>query len=300
MMKSQYIPEFFPDHPGLLWYTGRMEHQVLIRKATGELESFNPEKLADSLRRAGADEASVEEITDEIESWLEDGVTTRKIYSRAHSLLSRHKKSASARYKVKQALMELGSSGYPFEHFVGELFKRQGYEVEVGQVLEGCSITHEMDVIATANGVQHLVECKHSQIQGKYVSIQTPLYVHSRVNDIVNKRRGEDAYRGLTFHGWVATNTRFSSDSMQYAAYYGLKLLGWDYPAGQGIKDLIEREKIFPITVLANLAVKHRDYLLENGVVTCTELRDRLDLLDVLEVPEKRRNALKRELEMLV
>ncbi len=277
-----------------------MKQQVLIRKATGELENFDPGKLADSLRRAGADESSVEEITESIETWLEDGVTTRKIYSRAHSLLSRHKKSASARYKVKQALMELGSSGYPFEHFVGELFKKQGYEVEVGQILEGCSITHEMDVIATANGVQHLVECKHSQMQGKYVSIQTPLYVHSRVNDIVNKRRGNDAYRNLTFYGWVASNTRFSSDSMQYANYYGLKLLGWDYPAGQGIKDLIEREKIYPITVLANLAAGNRDYLIESGVVTCNELKDHFDLLDVLDVPVKRRSALKRELELLL
>jgi len=276
------------------------EKTVLIRKATGELEPFDAEKLADSLRRSGADEEGVQEITGQIVTWLTDGVSTHAIYSRAHSLLARQKKSASARYKVKQALMELGASGYPFEHFVGELFRKQGFDVAVGQICEGCSITHEMDVIATKNKEQHLVECKHSQMQGKYVSIQTPLYVHSRVNDIVNKRRGEEAYNGLTFYGWVVTNTRFSNDSMQYAGYYGLKLLAWDYPAGRGIKDLIERDKIYPITVLSNLTVKNKEYLIENGVVTCGELYKSLDLLSVIEIPVKRKNALLRELEMLV
>lgn len=277
-----------------------MDRNVLIRKATGELEPFDPGKLADSLRRSGADETSVEEITASIESWLQDGVTTQKIYARAHSLLGKHKKSASARYKVKQALMELGSSGYPFEHFVGELFRKQGYEVEVGQILEGCSITHEMDVIATIDGVQHLMECKHSQMQGKYVSIQTPLYVHSRVNDIVNRRKNDEAFSGLSFYGWVVTNTRFSSDCMQYADYYGLKLLAWDYPAGNGIKDLVEREKMYPVTVLANLTARHKKYLIENGVVTCNELYRRLDLMDALDIPQKRRSALKKELESLI
>lgn len=277
-----------------------MEQNVLIRKATGELEPFDPGKLADSLRRAGADEASVEEITASIESWLQDGVTTRKIYARAHSLLGKHRKSASARYKVKQALMELGSSGYPFEHFVGELFRKQGFDVEVGQILEGCSITHEMDVIATADGVQHLMECKHSQMQGRYVSIQTPLYVHSRVNDIVNKRKGDTAFSGLTFYGWVVTNTRFSNDCMQYANYYGIKLLGWDYPTGNGIKDLVERERMYPVTVLSGLTARNKNYLVENGVVTCNELYRRLDLMDALDVPPKRRAALKKELESLI
>lgn len=277
-----------------------MEKNILIRKATGELEPFDPGKLADSLRRSGADEASVEEITESIQFWLQDGVTTRKIYARAHSLLGKHRKSASARYKVKQALMELGSSGYPFEHFVGELFRKQGFDVEVGQILEGCSITHEMDVIATANGVQHLMECKHSQMQGKYVSIQTPLYVHSRVNDIVNKRKEDDAFRGLAFQGWVVTNTRFSDDSMQYAAYYGLNLLGWDYPAGNGIKDLVEREKMYPVTVLTNLTARNKQYLVENGVVTCNELYRRYDIMDALDIPQKRRAALKKELESLI
>lgn len=276
------------------------EPPILIRKASGEVEAFERQKLAESLRRAGADEASITEITESIVDWLKDGVTTKRIYSHAYSLLTKHKKSASARYKVKQALMELGSSGYPFEHFVGELFKKQGYDVQVGQILQGCSITHEMDVIATSDHVQHLMECKHSQMQGKYVSIQVPLYVHSRVNDIVKKRREDEDYTGITFTTWVVTNTRFSNDSMDYAHYYGINLLAWDYPAGNGLKDLIERDRLYPITVLESLTVKNKDYLIDNGVITCNELFARSDLIDILDMPDKRRIALKKELTSLV
>lgn len=276
------------------------EAPILIKKASGEVEAFERKKLAESLRRAGADETSVTEITEAIVDWLKDGVTTKRIYSHAYSLLSKQKTAASARYKVKYALMQLGSSGYPFEHFVGELFKKQGYDVQVGQILQGCSITHEMDVIATSDHVQHLMECKHSKIQGRYVSIQVPLYVHSRVNDIVNKRLGDEAYTGITFTTWVVTNTRFSSDSMEYAKYYGLNLLSWDYPPGKGIKDLIEQEHLYPITVLESLTVKNKDYLIDHGVITCNELLDRIEVIEILDLSDKRRTALKKELSALV
>lgn len=273
---------------------------VFITKASGEVEAFERKKLAESLRRSGADETSVTEITEAIVDWLKDGVSTKKIYSHAYSLLAKQKTSASARYKVKYALMQLGSSGYPFEHFIGELFKKKGYDVQVGQILQGCSITHEMDVIATLAQVQHLMECKHSKIQGRYVSIQVPLYVHSRVNDIVNKRLNEQAYSGFTFTTWVVTNTRFSSDSMEYAKYYGINLLAWDYPFGKGIKDLIEQERLYPITVLESLTAKNKNYLVDNGVITCNELLNRIDIVETLELPDRRKNALRKELSALL
>jgi hypothetical protein len=135
----------------------------------------------------------------------------------------------------------MGPSGYPFEHFVGEIFKRQGYEVEVGVIMEGASVSHEMDVIAKKGSELILGECKYSHKQGFSVSVQVPLYVHSRVNDIVEKLQTDECYQDFNFIPWIFTNGRFTSDSSQYSRAKGINLMSWDHPSGHALKDLIRK-----------------------------------------------------------
>ncbi|MDD4107279.1 MAG: ATP cone domain-containing protein, partial [Prolixibacteraceae bacterium] len=139
---------------------------ILVKKASGEKEPFDAEKLRRSLQNSGAEDRLIEKIVADINAWIYPDVTTKKIYSRAFSLLRRERTAAAMRYKLKQAIMELGPTGYPFENFIGEIFKNQGFKIEVGIVTEGNCVTHEMDVIATNNKIQHLVECKYSKDQG--------------------------------------------------------------------------------------------------------------------------------------
>jgi len=271
-------------------------HHPEIRKASGERESFDPQKLITSLTKAGALQEDAEEIAANISDWLTDGVTTKKIYARAYHLLRRKNKGHAARYNLKQALLELGSTGYPFENLVGEIFRRQGYEVEVGVMAQGRCITHEMDVIATKANRQIIVECKYAQSQGKYVGIQVPLYVKSRVDDIVQKREEMTAYRNHQFTACVVTNTRFSEDSMQYARCTGLKLLGWDYPGGEGLKDLLEKHRIIPVTILKHLTQKEKTALMNQGIVTLSQLRSNPGILETLEIPQRRHRELMKEM----
>lgn len=194
----------------------------------------------------------------------------------------------------------MGPAGYPFEHLIGELFRRQGFEVEVGVVAEGVTISHEMDVIATKNGRQHLMECKFSRDQGNRLSVQVPLYVHSRVNDIVEKRQQQPEYKDLSFTPWVVTNARFSSDSMEYSKYKGIELLGWDYPEGNALKDMIEREMIFPVTILKHLNKIEKQQLMAKGIVTCAQLLGNTELLKDVTVNEKKRQLVAREIKKII
>lgn len=273
----------------------------MVRKASGGLEPFAPEKLLQSLLSAGADQQMANEILQDIESWLYEEVSTREIYARALSTLGHRMKAAAGRYRMKDALMQLGSSGRPFEIFTGEIFKRQGYQVQTGIVVQGRSITHEMDVIATNKSEQHLVECKFSQMQGSHVSIQVPLYVHSRVNDIASLRRNLPEYHHLVFIPWVITNTRFSSDSLAYSKTYGLQLLSWDFPYGYGIKDIIEKERLYPITILSSLTLREKETFIRRDIVTCSQLAERISNSDpsVGEFPAKKRGPFFRELKAL-
>lgn len=274
--------------------------EIIIEKASGKTEPFDVSKLRASLKNAGARDDVIDDIAADIEDWVYDGVTTGEIYARAYQMFRKQSGNKATRYKLKKALFSMGPTGYPFENFIGELFKRQGYEVEVGKVVEGVTISHEMDVIATRDGEQYLMECKFSQDQGNRLSIQVPLYVHSRVNDIVEKRQQEEQYKDLSFTPWVITNARFSSDSMEYSRRKGIKLLGWDYPEDNALKDLIEREKIFPVTILKNLTKEQKHILMEREVVTCDQLSGKPALLKNLGLSKKKQQSVAEELKEII
>jgi len=269
---------------------------ILIKKASGEKEVFDVSKLKNSLHRAGADNNSTNFIVSEILDWLYEGVTTKKIYSKAFSLLKRQSRLNALRYSLKQALLEMGPTGFPFEQLLGEIYRKLNYDVQVGVMMEGRCVMHEMDLIATQNNTQVLGECKYSKDQGKTVSVQVPLYVHSRIEDILKIREKEEKYEKFKFSGLVATNTRFTVDSIQYAKCVGLELLSWDYPSGNGLKDLLEREKVFPITILQNLTKNQKTEIMEKKIVSCRQLFNNASVIDNLEMTNAKRQKLISEL----
>ncbi len=282
--------------PSYMNTTSSQNKLLLVRKASGEFEPFAIEKLKQSLHNAGAEKETVSMIIKDIEDWIFSGVTTKQIYSRAFKILRRERAHSAMRYRLKEAIFALGPTGYPFEQFIGQLFEKQGCDIEVGVVLDGYSVTHEMDVIANKEGVQNLVECKYHKDQGKQVSVQVPLYVRSRVNDIVRKRQKMPEYQDLAFKGWVVTNTRFTADSIRYAKYNDLHLLAWDYPQNKGLKFLVEDLKLYPLTILHKLTRKEKQVLMKQGIVTCAQLLNDMSHLEKLNLTKKKQMALHQEL----
>ena len=249
-----------------------MSNTIQITKATGEKEAFQSEKLKQSLQRAGANHELIDNIVSEIESWITEGVTTKKIYAKAFALLRKKRNGYAARYSLKNALMELGPSGYPFEHFVGQIFEIQGFETKVGQLVQGQCVQHEVDVVATQNHTQYLVECKYYNTQDKHANVQVPLYIRSRVNDIEAKRKQLPEYNGYTFYGWIVTNTRFTDDATDFGKCSGLHLVSWDYPKGHSLKDMIEKYRMFPVTTLTELSKSEKQQLMNKGIVLCRQV----------------------------
>lgn len=256
-----------------------MSNEPLIVKSTGQKEIFKIAKLEHSLRRAGAKESIITEIASEVEEWLVEGVTTKQIYTKAFNLLKKKRKGYAARYSLKKALMELGPTGYPFEHFVGQIFEIQGFETKVGVIVQGQCVQHEVDVVATKNSTQYLVECKYYNTQDKHANVQVPLYIRSRVNDIEAIRSKLPEYNGYKFYGWIVTNTRFTEDALDFGKCSGLHLVSWDYPKGHSLKDMIDTYKMFPVTALTQLNKMEKQQLMDKGIVLCRQLADNPKLL---------------------
>ncbi len=248
--------------------------QINITKASGETVIFSEKKLMKSLKRAGSSEGTALSVVNEVSASLYEGITTKKIYRMAFNLLKRHSNDAAARYNLKAAIMELGPSGYPFEKYVAAILRYQGYTVKIGQIVKGKCVSHEIDVIAEKGNEHFMIECKYHNEPGTVSNVKIPLYIHSRFKD-VEAAWLEMKGHGTKFHqGWVVTNTKFSSDAIQYGSCAGLKLIGWDYPLKDSLNNMIDDLGLYPITCLTSLQKSEKIYLLENKGVLCKEITE--------------------------
>lgn len=264
-----------------------MSEKIKVRKASGDMQAFSEDKLRNSLRRSGASDALLNGIVKEIHKYLHEGISTREIYKKAFQLLRKRVRSNAARYSLKKAIMELGPTGFPFEQFIGEVLKSQGFFVQVGLNVQGKCVKHEVDIVAKKDNLMVMVECKYHNAQGTICNVKIPLYIQSRFHDIEKVWRSQQTDENQQFQGWVVTNTRFSADAEEYGRCAGLRLIGWDYPQKSSLKEMIENTGLFPITVITGLNKKQKQQLLEKNVVLCSELCANPGFLSQLNLEKK-------------
>lgn len=243
-----------------------------ILKKSGETEAFDIDKLRGSLLRSGASKESTEKVIKELELYLFDGMSTHKIYRKAYSLLGKISMKSAGKYRLKNAIMELGPTGYPFEQFVGAILKSQGYQVKVGVLINGKCVQHEVDVVAEKDDKIIIVECKFHRAAGRKSDVKVPLYIRSRFNDIYDKWSADGTLGSRELEGWVVTNTHFTTDAEKFGKCSGLKLKSWNYPYEKSLKDLIDDAGLHPITSLKNLSARDKKDIVSLDVVLCREL----------------------------
>lgn len=266
---------------------------INVTKASGDVELFSVDKLRGSLKKANATDAECEEIIKSILTKIHPGISTQKIYSEAFKLLRQRSKPHAARYYLKRGIMELGPSGFPFEKFIGELFKHRGFSIQVGKTLQGKCVAHEIDVIAEKKGEINLVECKYRNQPGIAVDVKTPLYIFSRFEDVLENESLQ--YKGKDFTGWVITNSKFTSDAISYSGCKGMQLLSWDYPLNNSLQDWIDRAGLFPLTCLTSLTRSEKESLLAKGFVLVKDVYNNDKVLSNAGVNEKRIHTIQEE-----
>ena len=234
---------------------------MYVIKASGEKQKFMPEKIYGTLIRSGADEKVAKQIVSHIKKEVYDGISTSKILDHALDLLKGQKPEIYARYDLKRAIMNLGPTGFPFEKFFAEVLKNYGYEVKTDQVIKGKIITHEVDVIARKK-LDYYIECKYHNTPGIYTDVKVALYVYAAFLDMKDKF---DV-------AWIATNTKCSSQAIQYAEGTKMKITSWEYPNGESLRDLIEGKKLYPLTILRSLNNESNIKLSNTGIFMAKDL----------------------------
>ena len=195
---------------------------VTVLKASGEKEPFSEEKVLNSIERAGIPYDIQEQVLTHVKSKLYENITTGEIYDHIIEFLDASPSPFLAtKYNLKKGIMELGPTGYPFEDYISEILKTQGYETKVRQILAGKCVTHEIDVIAEKGGKRIIVEAKFHNGAGIKSDVHVALYTKARFDDL--------RYQHHFDHALITTNTKVSSDALKYSLCCGITVINCDY-----------------------------------------------------------------------
>jgi hypothetical protein len=268
-----------------------------ILKTDGTIEEFNGLKLEASLRKAGASQGTAERIRHTIETSIAPNTASNEIYRRAFTMLRHDAREAAARYSLRRALFEFGPTGHPFETFVAELFKHEGWVVEWRREIPGKCVPHEVDVYAKRGEETMAAELKYHNDPSYKTDVKVALYVKSRMDDIWNCE--PHLQTCPVTHGMLITNTKFTSHAIQYASCAGLELLGWSYPAQGNLYDRIVASGLYPITALTLLKKSEKRLLIDEDIVTCEGLRQHKELLRKMNITPERVGAILAEADAL-
>jgi hypothetical protein len=277
-----------------------MTSRLIIVKADGNEEIFDPERLALSLENSGAGEFTAKRIAKTITETVAPGASSKEIYSRAFALLRKESRPIAARYALRRALLELGPSGHPFEDFISHLYRTEGWQVETRKVIRGKCVNHEVDFYASHKDQNEFLaaELKYHNDPSYKTDLKVALYVKSRFEDIF---ACDEHLRACPINrGILVTNTKFTSEAIIYAECSGIELLGWGYPENDNLLIRMNRAKVYPITALTGLSRAEKWLLIENGTISVDEIASNRKVLDSLHLSSGRVGEILTEAEGLL
>jgi hypothetical protein len=271
-----------------------------IIKNSGDIVDFDPKKLRKSLVKSGAGELIVEDILYKIRKEIYDGISTKKIYKRAFTLLKKEANSHAARYNLRSGLQLLGPAGFFFEKYIARLFESEGYQTVTNSILSGKCVSHEIDVLIKKDNELAMVECKFHSARENKSSVKVPLYVFSRFNDLKGRKQIVFLKNEIISTCWIVTNNRFTSDAIDFAKCSGMNLLSWDYPKDNNLKTKNDIDCLYPVTCLTTLSLAEKDKLLILDVILARELVNNSEQLGRIGLSTNRiKNVLKEVRELV-
>jgi len=256
-----------------------MSHTLFIRKADGSAEVFKEEKLIRSLERAGASKEDVDDIVAHVRTEISTDVTSDQVFRHAFEILKRKGGAVAAKYSLRRAIALLGPSGFPFEKFMSKVLAEHGYTSKTNIIVHGHCAEHEIDIVAENEKKVLFIESKFHNNPSVKSDMKVALYVQARHDDLVKNNFDNYGADGRECVFWLMTNTKFTSNSIEYAECAGLTMVGWSYPHTGNLRELVEKSGLQPVTCLTSLTDDHKKFLLDNDIVLCKTLQEKPTIL---------------------
>lgn len=237
---------------------------MYVLKADGRKEDFSQEKIVATCVRSGVALDIARSIAKKIESSVQNGMTTHRIYT---MILDELDKDDNSMFMLRESIANLDPVS--FELFVKKVLEAHGYKCLWNKLIKGANVEHQVDVIATKEK-SYLVECKRHFNPHRFTGLNICLQVEARLNDIIlGSKNGKNNYRFDA--AWVVTNTKFSGHAKMYAKGVGIRLTGWRYENEFALEKMVEAKKVLPVTVLKTDVSVQRG-LLNKKIITLQDL----------------------------
>jgi len=274
---------------------------MLVTKFDGRKQPFSKEKVIRTCLRMHASLKEARAIADKVESKAYDGITTRRILRMIFFHLKKYRPEIKHQIDLREAISLLRPKP-DFERFVQLLLKEIGYEVTPNQILKGKCVEHEIDAVAKKDEEIFLVEVKHHINHHTYTGLDVCLITQARLEDLI------DGFKfGLNTmklkRALIICNTKFSDHAKTYASCKGITLIGWKMPFEHGLEQIVEKNKLYPITFLKGLDLETSERLADSGIILVKQLieedinklkrRTKVSKKKLKILVEKARNALK-------
>ena len=234
-----------------------------IIKASGEKENFSKRKLYLTMREAGASKKLINETVNLVKSKIKQNTTSEEILNLALKNLKKEP-GVAERYNLKRAIMDLGPTGFPFEEYIAEILRNYGYKATTDVSLKGKVIYQEVDIIAE-NEKKFMIECKYHNEPGTDTRLQPAMYTYARFLDLTQYKFDQP---------WLVTNTKCTNDAIGYAKGVNLKVTSWNFPKDESLQKLINKKKLYPVTILF-LNQETKEKLLLNKIVLLKTLAEK-------------------------
>lgn len=227
-----------------------MKDKIFVINLKGEKEPFSFKKVYRSALNCGASKESALAIASQIEKEVFPGISTSQIFDRVFELLLEKSPQSAIKFNLKKAIEKLGPTGFPFEKFIGRIFEAEGLEVRLNQKIPGYCLNYEIDFLAKKENLVYIGECKFRQEPAKRVDLRVALANYARFLDI---ERGRFFNSNLKYKSIIVTNAKFTQEAIKYSECVKVALLGWKYPKERGLEFLIEKNQLYPITILPSV-----------------------------------------------
>jgi hypothetical protein len=243
---------------------------VYVTKADGSKQLFDKEKIVQTCQRMGANREVAIQVAQEVERNLYPDITTQQILQIIFTLISKYKPAIKHLFDLKQGI-SLMESKPEFEVFVRVLLTHSGFQAKPNTILRGLCGDHEVDALATRDGLTYLVESKHHSNYHALTGLDESRIARAIMEDVT------DGYKsGVTKikidEAMIVTNTRYSDHAVNYGRCRGILQVGWASPEGLGLRDLVEKHKLYPLSCLRGLSTDTRLRLVEAGIVLIKQL----------------------------
>lgn len=253
----------------------------LVTKADGSKQVFSKEKIVQTCLRMGADTFIANEVAERIERRLYEGITTQMILKLIFTYMKKYRPAVSHLFDLKQGI-SLMEPKPEFELFIQVLLEQTGFEVTPNQILRGKCGEHEVDGIARKDGVTYFVEVKHHFNYHALTGLDESRIAWAVLEDV------SDAFiSGLTDlkidRAVIVTNTKYSDHAIRYGKCKNIIQIGWTSPEQFGLRDAVEKNKLYPLSCLRGVSLESRLRLVNSGIVLIKQLLDQ----DVLMLERK-------------